>query len=108
MMLEEEDCQGLQTLIDNKAISPDAHHTPTLALRAVHSVIKEDVHFWHHSDQLLSDLRQVPEEGIHGLSNGINTIVSKCQFPNEEVTEIIKIIVLQHTVKYHEVRDWIH
>ena len=37
-----------------------------------------------------------------GLSNRINTTVSKCQFPNEEVSEIIKSMVLQHEVKYHQ------
>ena len=108
MMFEGEDCQALQTLIDNQTILPDAQQTPVLALKAIQSVIKEEVHFWHHRDQLLSDLHQLPEEGIHAISNRINTLVHKCKFPNEEVKEIIKIMVLQHAVKYHEARGWIH
>ena len=106
-MFEGEDCQALQTLIVNRTISPDAQQTHTLAIKAIQSVIKEDVPFWHHRDQLLSDLCQLLKEGIHGLSNSINTLVSKCKFPNEEVKEIIKIMVLQHTIKYHEARHWI-
>ena len=108
MMFKGEYCQALQTLIENKTILPDAKQTSTLALKAIQSVIREDLHFWYHRDQLLSDLCQLPEEGIYGLSNIINTLASKCKFPNEEVKEIIKIMVLQHTVKYHEARDWIH
>ena len=104
MMFEGKDCQALQTLIDNQTISPDAQQTPALALRAIQSIIK-DVHFWHHRDQLLSDLCQLPEEGIHVLSNRINMLVSKCKFPNEEVKDIFKIMVLQHAVIYHEARD---
>ena len=61
MMFKGEDCQALQTPIENRTISPDAQWTPTLACKAVQSVIKEDVHFWHHRDQLLSDLHQLPE-----------------------------------------------
>ena len=106
-MFEGEDHQALQTLTENETILPDAHWTPTLALKAIQSVIKEDVHFWHQRDQLLSDLCQLPEEGIYGLSKRINTLVSKYKFPNEEVKEIIKIMVLQHAVKDHEARDWI-
>ena len=105
MMFEGEDCQALQTLIDNQNISPDAQWT--LALKSIQSVIK-DAHFWYYHDQLLSDLCQLPEEGIHSISNRINTLVSKCRFPNEEVKEIVKVMVLHHAVKYHEARDWIH
>ena len=45
MMFEGEGCQALQTLIDNKTITPEAQRTPVQALRAIQSVIKEDVHF---------------------------------------------------------------
>ena len=107
-MFKGEDCQALQTLIDNKTITPEAQRTPALALRAIQSVIKEDVHFWYHHNQILPDLQQLPEECVHALSNRICTIISKCQFPNEEVREIMKVMVLQHAIKYHEARDWIH
>ena len=50
MMFEDEDCTALQTLIDNQTISPEAQQTPSLALKAIQLVIKEDVHFWHHRD----------------------------------------------------------
>ena len=44
MMSEGKDCQALQTLTDNQTISPDAQQTPALTLRAIQSVIKEDIH----------------------------------------------------------------
>ena len=93
-MFEDEDHQALKTLINNQT------------LKAIQSIIKEDVHFWHHRDELLTGLRQLPNEGIHPLSTHIITIIGKCKFPLHEVKEM-KFIVLQHTVKYHEVQDWI-
>ena len=77
------------------------------ALKAIQSVIKEDVHFWHHRNQLFSDLCQLPEEGVHTLANRICTTIAKCQFLSQEVKDIMKLMVLQHAVKYHEARDWI-
>ena len=68
MMFEGDYCQALKTLIDNNTISPEAQHTLSLALNAIQSVIKEDVHFWHYHDEILSDLHQLPDEGIHFLS----------------------------------------
>ena len=50
MMFKDEDHLALQTLIDNQTITPAAQQTPSLALKAIQSVIKEDVHFWHHRD----------------------------------------------------------
>ena len=64
-------------------------------------------HFWHHCNQILSDLQQLPDEGVHALSNRICTIITKCKFSSEEVTETMKIMVMQHAIKYHEARDWI-
>ena len=107
-MFEGEDCQALQSLIDNNTVTPEAQQTPAQALKAIQSIIKEDVHFWHHHDQLFSDLCQLPEEVVHALSNRICAIITKCQFSSQEVKEIMKIMVLQHAVKYHEARDWIH
>ena len=108
MMSERDDCQALQTFIDNQAISPDTQQTSAIALIAIQSVIKEDVHLWHYCDQLLSNLHQLPDEGINSLSNRINTLVSKHRFPSEEIKEIMKVMALQHAVKYQKVRDWIH
>ena len=108
MMFEDEDGLALQTLIDNQTITPAAQRTPSLALKAIQSVIKEDVHFWHHRDELLTDLRQLPNEGIHALSTCINTIIGKCNLPSQEIKDFLKLMVLQHSVKYHEAQDWIH
>ena len=108
MMFEGEDCQAPQTLISNNTITSEAQRTPALALKAIQSVLKEDVHFWHHHDQILSDFLQLLGEGVHALSNRICTLITKCKFPSEEIRECMKIMVLQHAIKYHEARDWIH
>ena len=78
-----------------------------LALKAIQSILKEDVHFWHHCDQILSDLQQLPDKGVHALSNRICILITKCKFSSEEIRECMEIMVLQHAVKYHEARDWI-
>ena len=105
MMFEDVDCLALQTLIDNQTITPAAQQTPSLALKAIQSVMKEDVHFWHDRDELLTDLQQLPNKGIHALSTCITTIIGKCSFPSQEIKDMMKLMVLQHTVKYHEVQD---
>ena len=107
MMLEGDNCQALQTLINNNTISAEGQHTPTLALNAIQTVIKEDVHFWHYCDEILSELSQLPDEGIHSLNTCITTLVNKSKFTHEDTRETLKIIILQHVVKYHEARDWI-
>ena len=107
MMFEGDDFQALQTLIDNNMILPEAQCTSSLALNAIQSVIKEDVHFWYFCNEILSDLHQLPDEGIHSLSTQINTLISKCTFTSEETRESIKIMLLQHAVKYHKARYWI-
>ena len=106
-MFEDEDHQALQTLIDNQTISPEAQWTPSLALKAIQSIIKEDIHFWHHRDELLTDLWQLPSDGIHAISTHIITLIGKFKFPSHEVKEMMKLMVLQHALKYHEVWDWI-
>ena len=52
----------------------------------------------------MSDLQQLPDEGIHALSQCICDLVSKSKFSHVPTTETIKIMVLQHAVKYHEAR----
>ena len=59
-------------------------------------------------DELLSDMCQLPNESIHALSTHIIILVGKYEFPLQEVKEVMKLMVLQHTFRYHEVRDWIH
>ena len=107
MMFEDEDHLAPQTLINNQTITQAAQQTPSLVLKAIQLVIKEDVHFWHHRDELLTDLQQLPNEGIHALSICITSIIGKCSFPSQEIKDMLKLMVLQHTVKYHEARDWI-
>ena len=107
MMFEDEDCLALQTLIDNQTITPAAQQTPSLVVNAIQLVIKDNVHFWNHRDELLTDLQQLPNEGIHTLSTCITTIIGKCSFPLEEIKDMLKLMVLQHAVKYNEVQDWI-
>ena len=102
MMFEDEDHLALQTLTDNQTITPAGQQTPSLALKAIQLVIKEDVHFWHHRDELLTDLQQLPNEGIHALLTCITTIIGKCSFPSQEIKDMLKLKVLQHAVKYHE------
>ena len=47
MMFEGDGHQILQTLKDNNTISPEAQHASSIALNAILSVTKGDVHFWH-------------------------------------------------------------
>ena len=55
----------------------------------------------------MSDLQLLPDEGIHALSQHICDLFTKSKFTNAQTTETIKIMVLQHAVKYHKARDWI-
>ena len=50
---------------------------------------------------------QQPGEGIHVLSQCICDLVSKSKFAHFPTQEMLKIMVLQHAVQYHEARDWI-
>ena len=105
-MFEGQDHQALQTLIDNNTVTPETQKTPVQALKAIQSVIK-DVHFWHHCYQLFSDFCSCLRKVYIALSNRICAIIAKCQFSNQEIRDIMKIMVLQHAVKYHKARDWI-
>ena len=69
--------------------------------------VKEDEHFWHFRDELLSDSRQEPQEGIHTLSNRITTLINNCKFTDSSTKETLKIMLLAHAVRYLEARDWI-
>ena len=55
MMLKGEDRQVLQTLINNNTISPEDQLTPVSAPKAIQSCIKDEEHFWHYRDELMSD-----------------------------------------------------
>ena len=77
------------------------------ALDATGTTIKSDEHFWAHRDELVSDIRQQPGEGIHAPSQCISNLVTQCRFTHPETQEMLKIMVLQCAVRYHEGRDWI-
>ena len=107
MMFQDDDRQTLQDLIDNNAITTEDQLTPTSALQAIQRTLKEDEHFWHFRDELLSDFRQEPNEGIHSLSNRITNLIINCKFTDSNIKETLKLMLLVHAIKYHEARDWI-
>ena len=107
MMFQGEDRQTLQSLLDNNTITKEDQLTPTQALKAIQTSVKEDEHFWHFRDELHSDFRQEQQEGIHTLSNRITTLINNCTFTDSSTKETLKIMLLTHTVKYHEARDWL-
>ena len=107
MMFQGEDRQALQTLLDNNKIIPEDQLTPAHALKAIQTSVKEDEHFWHFRDELLSNIRQESQEGIHTLSNRITTLINNCRFTDSSTKETLKIMFLTNAVKYHEATDWI-
>ena len=97
----------LQTLIDNNTLTPDDQCTPIQALKAIQTNIKEEEHYWHHRDEVMSDIRQQPDEQVHTLNTRITTLVNNCSFQEPQTTETIKIMLLQHTIRYHDTCNWI-
>ena len=106
-MFKGEDRHALQTLIDNNTITEADQCTPTCALKAIQTALKEGEHYWHYRDEVLSNLRQQPDEQVHTLSTRIINLVNNCNFQDQQTTETIKIMLLQHAIRYHEARDWI-
>ena len=107
-MFEGEDREALQTLTDNGTITEENMKTPHNTLDAINTTIKAKEHFWAHMDELLSNVRQQPNEGIHVLSQHTCNLITKCKLPNIQTQEMLKIMLLQHTVCFHEARNWIH
>ena len=56
MMFEGEDCQAIQTLLDNNSITAEDQCIPVQVLNAIKTVIKEDKPFWHYCNEILCDL----------------------------------------------------
>ena len=54
----------------------------------------------------MSDLRQQPDEQVHALNTRITNLVNKCSFQDPQTTETIKIMLLQHAIRYHKAHDW--
>ena len=106
MMFTREDRQTLQTMIDNKTITTEHQPTPLNALKAIQTTIKDEEHYWHHRHKILSNIRQL-EEQVHALNNRITTLANNYSFQDPQTTETIKIMPLQHTIRFHEARDQI-
>ena len=94
-------------MIDNNTITAEDQQTPTKALKAIQSCIKDEEHFWHFRDEVMSDVQQQPNEQIHALNTRITTLVNNCRFQDQNTTNTIKLMLLQHAVRFHEARDWI-
>ena len=107
MIFTGEDRQVLQTMIDNNTITPEDKLTPSCTLKAIQTTIKEEEHYWHYRDEIMSDIRQQPNEQIHTLNTRITILVNNCRFQDHQTTETIKIMLLQHAIKFLETRDWI-
>ena len=98
MLFQGEDRQTLQIMIDNNTITQEVQQTPTKALKAILSCIKDEEHFWYFRDKVMSDVRHQPNEQIHALNTRITTLVNNCRFQDQQTTETIKIMLLQHAV----------
>ena len=94
-------------MIDNNTITQQDQCTPVQALKAIQTTMKDEEHYQHYRDEILSDIRQQPEEQVHALNNRIITLVNNCSFQDPLTTETIKIMLLQHAIRYHEACDWI-
>ena len=108
MMFQGEDRQTLQTMIDNNTVTAEDQQTPTKALKATQSCIKDEEHFWYFRDKVMSDVQLQPNEQIHALNTRITTLVNNCRFQDQNTTNTIKLMLLQHAVGFHEARDWIY
>ena len=95
-------------MIDNNTITQEDQLTPTKALKAIQSCIKDEEHFWYFRDEVMSNVRPQPNEQIHALNRRITTLVNNCRFQDQQTMETINIMLLQHAVLFHEAKDWIH
>ena len=84
-------------MIDNNTITQEDQLTPTKALKAIQSCIKDE-QFWYFRDKVMSTVRQQPNEQIHALNTRITTLVNNCRFQDQQTTETIKIMLLQIAV----------
>ena len=107
MMFEEEDQKALQTLIKNGILILEDKKISMSVQDTTQTTIKDEEHFWHFSDELLSDIRQLPERGIHTLSIQIITILNNCKFTHIETKVTLNIMLLQHVVRYCKALYWI-
>ena len=85
MMFKSEDRETLQSLINNGTITPENQKMPQEALDAISTTIKANEHFW---DKLLSDVHQLPNEGIHALSTCMSTLIAQCKFSHSQLGDV--------------------
>ena len=107
LMYEGKDRQALQTLIDNQTIMPKDMKKPRGTLDAITATIKSKENFWAYRDGLILDVRQQPSNRIHALSQCISNLITQCRFTHPKTQEMLKIMVFQYAVWYHEAGDWI-
>ena len=99
LMFEGDDRKALQNLIGSGVVTPEHMLTPKATFDAIATTIKSEEHFWAHRDELVLDLQQQPNEGIHALSQCICELIKKPKFNHARTVEMLKIMVLQHAVK---------
>ena len=71
--------------------------TPSHALQAIQTTIKEDEHHWHYSNKIFSDIIQHPDEAIHTFNTRITNLVNNCKFTDAATKETIKVMLLAHS-----------
>ena len=96
LMFEGEDRKALQNLIDSGVVTAEHMLKPKATLDAIATTIKSEEHFWAHRDELMSDLQQQSDEGIHALSQHICELINKSKFTHAPTIEMLKIMVLQN------------
>ena len=65
LMFEGEDRKALHSLMDSFFMTAEHMLKLKATLDATVTTIKSEEHFWTHRDELMSDLQQQPDEGIH-------------------------------------------
>ena len=99
MMFTGEDRQVLQTLIDNNTITHEDQLTPSCTMKAIKTTIKEEEHYWHYRDEIMSNIRQQPNEQIHTLNTRITMLVKNCRFSGPPNYRDNQNHALQHAIK---------
>ena len=87
IMFQCEDQQTLQTMIDNNTITQEDQLTPTKALKAIQSCIKDKENFWYFTYKVMNNVRQQPNEQIHALNTRIKIMVNNCRFQDQQTNE---------------------
>ena len=99
-MFQDEDRKNLQTLADNNSIMWETQQTSKLVLNATLTAIKEDKHFWHYQNELVSDVCQKPDQATNTQYTPILQLINNCNSTNDDTKETLKTIIFQHAVKY--------